>query len=376
MAATKLSLRLIGAAVMLWGTAAHAVPPRVLADSYQARQSDSLVDLAVDLDLGYLELVAANPGVDPWLPGAGTEVRLPNIHLPPDVPHKGVVVNIGDQRVYYFAGKDQPVESWPIGIGREGFDIPLQRFTITAKRKNPTWVPPPSVRAEKPDLPPSIGPGPDNPLGDYALNLGSSLYRIHGTNLPYGVGRRVSSGCIRMYPADIETLFNKVSIGTPVAVINQPAKLGWIDGELYLEVHPAGDQLDQLEETFDFDPRLDEAFEEQVARVAGEEVDRVDWAAVVQTWAHRTGLPVRITRVAGEDTLLDPLGPISEAATPPVAQADRSGRPSPAEAHLFRNDPYEKDWRRDRAEAPQDRSTSPIPLSRPQDRTAPGAGVW
>jgi len=168
------------------------------------------------------------------------------------------------------------------------------------------------MRAAKPELPASVGPGPDNPLGDYALNLGSSLYRIHGTNMPYGVGRRVSSGCIRMYPADIETLFNKVPVGTPVRVVNQPAKLGWIDGDLYLEVHPEGEQLDELEVNYTFEPQLAPEFEEQVARVAGDQVDRVDWSVVVRTWAHRTGVPMRITRTAGEEL-------IGEAPPPRVA---------------------------------------------------------
>ena len=326
-------------------SAAQAAAPRYLAETYVAKQSDSLVDLAVDLGLGFLELFAANDGVDPWLPGEGTEIIIPSTHLVPDGPHKGIIVNIGDQRLYYFPGSGKPMESWPIGIGREGFDIPLQQFSITAKRKHPTWVPTPSMRAAKPELPASVGPGPDNPLGDYALNLGSSLYRIHGTNLPYGVGRRVSSGCIRMYPADIETLFNKVPIGTPVRVVNQPAKLGWIDGDLYLEVHPEGEQLDELEVNYTFEPQLAPEFEEQVARVAGDQVERVDWSVVVRTWAHRTGVPMRITRTAGEEL-------IGEAPPPRVAAypGNRNGR--------------------DRAELPRSRTLPMVPDGTQQARPA------
>jgi L,D-transpeptidase ErfK/SrfK len=324
---------------------AHAAAPRYLAETYVAKQSDSLVDLAVDLDLGFLELFAANDGVDPWLPGEGTEVIIPSTHLVPDGPHKGIIVNIGDQRLYYFPGKGQPMESWPIGIGREGFDIPLQQFSITAKRKHPTWVPTASMRAAKPELPASVGPGPDNPLGDYALNLGSSLYRIHGTNMPYGVGRRVRSGCIRMYPADIETLFNKVPVGTPVRVVNQPAKLGWIDGDLYLEVHPEGEQLDELEVNYTFEPQLAPEFEEQVARVAGDQVERVDWSVVVRTWAHRTGVPMRITRTAGEELIGE--------APPPRVAAYPDARPG-----------------LDRAEMPRSRTLPTVPEGPRQTRPA------
>jgi len=333
------SVRAFGVVAALFAASAAvvspalAVPPRFIAETYAAKQSDSLIDLAVELDLGFLELFAANDGVDPWLPGAGTEIVIPTTHLLPDGPHKGIIVNIGDQRLYYFPGNGKPVESWPIGIGREGFDIPMQQFSISAKRKNPTWVPTASMREAKPELPASVGPGPDNPLGDYALNLGSSLYRIHGTNLPYGVGRRVSSGCIRMYPSDIETLFNSVSIGTPVRVVNQPAKLGWIDGELYLEVHPEGDQLDDLEVNYTFEPRLAPAFEEQVAQAAGDEVGRVDWAVVVRSWAHRTGVPMRITRAPGEELIGEDPAPrvVGRPADRDSAAMPRS-RPAPAMA--------------------------------------------
>src|SRR3546814_2332718 len=110
------SARIIAFLAAVCAAQAAAAAPRFLADSYVTRESDSLVDLAVRLDLGYLELVAANDGVDPWLPGGGAEIVIPNRHLLPEGPRKGIIVNIGDQRVYYFAGKDKPVESWPIGI--------------------------------------------------------------------------------------------------------------------------------------------------------------------------------------------------------------------------------------------------------------------
>ncbi len=292
-AALALTLAAPAAATPLVGGPGTA--PAVLAEKHIAVESDTLVDLAVQYSVGFLELVAANPEVDVWLPGAGTEVLLPVYHLLPDAPHEGIVVNVGDQRLYFFPGKGEPVETYPIGIGREGFDVPLGRTKITLKREKPTWVPPPSVRAEKPDLPEVVPPGPDNPLGDYALNLGWPLYRIHGTNRPYGVGRRVSHGCIRLYPADIEALFKRVSVGTPVTVVNQAVKVGWVDGELYLEVHPSGQELDELEAERQFTPRPLPEFEERILAAAGEQAHRLNWDVIIDAWERRTGLPTRIT---------------------------------------------------------------------------------
>ena len=215
-----------------------------------------------------------------------------------------------------------------------------------------------------------------------------TLYRIHGTNLPYGVGRRVSSGCIRMYPADIETLFNSVSIGTPVRVVNQPAKLGWIDGELYLEVHPEGEQLDELEVNYSFEPRLTPEFEEIVARAAGDQVDRVDWSVVVRTWAHRTGVPMRITRAPGEDV-------IGEAPPPRVARRaserrDPGGRGETSYSRLLPAVPDPTVPATERpigGSPPRGDATLPAPLRQPPltpwsprpsapPTRMPGDGVW
>ena len=269
----------------------------MLAGRYVTTKADTLIELAVQQDVGFVELAAANPGVDPWMPGEGREIRLPIYHLLPEAPNEGIVINIADQRLYFFPGKGAPVQTYPIGVGRDGFSIPLGRTKVTLKREKPTWVPPPSVRAEKPDIPESVPPGPDNPLGDYALNLGWPMIRIHGTNRPYGVGRRVSHGCIRLYPADIETLFRQVSVGTPVTVVDQPTKAGWVDGELYVEVHPSGQEADELEQERRFTPRPLPDFEERIARAAGDQRDRVNWEVVSRAWEQRLGVPVRVTGV-------------------------------------------------------------------------------
>ncbi len=254
--------------------------------------SQPLMDVARDHGLGYVEVLAANPGVDPWVPQPGLSLVLPDTHLlPATEARSGLVVNLGDMRLYDL---DRGV-SYPIGIGREGWETPLGRTKVVRKREAPTWWPPASIRAEKPELPRSVPPGPDNPLGDHALDLGFQLIRIHGTNRPDGVGRVVSHGCIRLYPEDIAELFAQIRVGTPVTIVKQPAKLGWIDGELYLEVHPSPAQAVDLEYgdplTADPVPGLFDL----VAKAAGADVIRVNWAAVEEAEILRLGLPVQVT---------------------------------------------------------------------------------
>ena len=212
----------------------------------QAEQEDTLPDIARRNNLGFDEIVAANPGVDTWIPGAGTLVRLPGQHLLPNVRREGIVVNLPDGRLYYFhdEGGRRVVETYPISVGRMDWKSPIGITTIVRKEKNPTWYPPKSVREThmKEDgevLPGAIPPGPDNPLGAYAMRLGipGGAYLIHGTNKPVGVGMQITHGCIRLYPEDIEELFSEVPIGMTVHLINQRIKTGWIDGALYLEVH-------------------------------------------------------------------------------------------------------------------------------------------
>lgn len=209
-----------------------------------ARHEDTFVKLGREYGVGFEELKLANPNVDPWLPGEGTEIVLPTRFVLPRAPREGIVVNVAELRLYYFP-KDEPdkVYTYPISIGRMDWGTPIGKTTIVAKAENPSWYPPESIRkehAERGDfLPRVVPPGPDNPLGKHALRLGLPGYLIHGTNRPSGVGMRVTHGCIRMFPEDIEALFKRVPIGTPVRIVNQPFKLGWNEeGALTLEVHP------------------------------------------------------------------------------------------------------------------------------------------
>jgi L,D-transpeptidase ErfK/SrfK len=210
-----------------------------------ARQEDTFSDLARAYGLGYDELVAANPDVNPWLPGADTPILLPTQFVLPADIREGVVLNIASKRLFYFPkmpeGQAPVVKTYPIGIGRVGWETPLGSTTVIAKAVNPVWYVPQSVRKEHAEmgdpLPSVIPAGPDNPLGTRVLKLNIPGYLIHGTNQPYGVGMRVSHGCVRLYPENIEYLYELVSIGEPVQIINEPYLLGELDGELIFEAH-------------------------------------------------------------------------------------------------------------------------------------------
>ena len=165
--------------------------------TYATRAEDSLPELARRFGVGYVELAAANPEVDPWLPGEGTQLVIPTAHIFPAGSRQGIIINLAEMRLYFWPRAGEPM-SFPIGIGTDDRETRMGRTRIVRKQAHPTWFPPPSVRAEKPELPASVPPGPDNPLGDYALYLDWPRYVVHGTNKPYGVGRRVSAGCIRL----------------------------------------------------------------------------------------------------------------------------------------------------------------------------------
>lgn len=263
---------------------------------YEVREDETLLDIARLHDLGFIELVSANPGMDPWLPPRGRTVLLPKEHLLPDAPRKGIVINLPELRLYFYGDGSEEPRTWPIGVGREGRETPLGSTSVVAKRKDPVWVPPASIRAERPELPDAVPPGPDNPLGSYALNLGWPTYVIHGTNKPYGIGRRVSSGCIRMYPEDIERLFGIVEMGLPVTVVDQPVKFGWFEGELYMEVHPTIEEGDELEAKGWFVPTPVPDLDERVIEEAGEDAPRLYWPSVRRAAEAKRGTPVRITR--------------------------------------------------------------------------------
>jgi L,D-transpeptidase ErfK/SrfK len=207
---------------------------------------DTLPDIARRFNVGYEEIVRANPGVDPWLPGEGREVVVPTRFVLPDAPREGVVVNVAAMRLFYYPapkkkGDPREVITHPIGIGKVGWNTPEGVTKIVSRKKDPTWTPPASVRREHlkngEKLPATVPPGPDNPLGAHMFRLGWPSYLVHGTNKPYGVGMRSSHGCVRLYPEDIEILFESVPIGTQVRVVNQPYLLGWAGERLYVQAY-------------------------------------------------------------------------------------------------------------------------------------------
>ncbi len=211
-----------------------------------ARAEDTLLDVARRHGLGYEDIVRANPDVDTWLPGEGTLVTLPTRYVLPHGPREGVILNLAEYRMYYYpvpeAGEPAVVMTYPISIGRMDWETPLGRTSIISKVRNPAWYPPESIRAEHAadgdPLPRIVPAGPQNPLGEYAMRLGLPGYLIHGTNRPSGVGMRVTHGCIRMFPEDIDYLFGNVGLNTSVRIINEPVKIGWNGDELVVEVHP------------------------------------------------------------------------------------------------------------------------------------------
>jgi L,D-transpeptidase ErfK/SrfK len=211
-----------------------------------AEYEDTLSDIARRFNLGYEEIVSANPDVDPWLPGKGARIVIPTQFVLPDAPREGIVINLAAMRLFYYPpagqGELQRVITHPVGIGRLNWKTPEGITRITAKTENPVWIPTPSIHKEYArngnPLPAVVPPGPDNPMGTHVMRLGWPAYAIHGTNKPPSVGMRGSFGCIRMYPEDIASIFQHVPVGTPVRVVNQPRLFGWRGDALYLQTYP------------------------------------------------------------------------------------------------------------------------------------------
>lgn len=268
---------------------------------HKAAFEDTLIHLARQNELGFVELRAANPTLDPWIPGAGARIILPKKHLLPEAPRKGLVINLAEMRIYYFKEEGKEPQTYPISIGRDGLQTPKGSTKIVRKADGPTWRPTKRMRDEDPELPASVGPGPDNPLGTHALYLGWPQYLIHGTNKPYGIGRRVSSGCMRMYPEHIKALFPQVPVGTPVTVVDQPVKAGWIGNQFYVEVSPNQEQSLKIEED-----GLVKAYEittedmKRISTKAGDHADEINWKLVRETVQEHRGVPVAVLKRAAD----------------------------------------------------------------------------
>lgn len=214
--------------------------------TYLVKADESLPEIARRYDIGFGAITAANPGVDPFVPDPGRRIVLPTEWILPDAPiRKGIVVNIAEMRLFVFShDRSQTVMTFPIGIGDQGKETPVGTFTIIEKIRNPAWNVPLSIRKERPDLPAVVPPGPDNPMGSHALRLSNPTVLIHGTNRPWGIGERVSHGCIRLYQEDIVRLFGMARRGTKVVIVHQPVKAADRGGRVYLQVHDEWDGRD------------------------------------------------------------------------------------------------------------------------------------
>ena len=267
-----------------------------------AAHEDTLSDIARRFNVGYEEIVRANPGVDPWLPGAGREIIGPSQFILPNAPREGLVINSAAMRLFYFPkrkpGENQVVYTHPIGIGKVGWKTPEGSTKVTRKAKDPTWRPGPGVRAEHKAngeiLPAVVPPGPDNPLGNRAMYLGWPQYLIHGTNKPYGVGLRSSHGCIRLYPEDVESIYEMVGLGEKVTVVNQPFVFGWHDDQLFLQAY------DVLED----DPRdwqkaqkklISKSLAQRIQTQLKSRAEAVNWEAISKLAHDPRGIPVSVS---------------------------------------------------------------------------------
>ncbi len=296
-----------------------------------AGKEDTLSDIARRFDVGYEEIVRANPGVDPWLPRAGREIVVPTQFVLPFAERKGIVVNIAAMRVYYFPpaakGEKQLVYTYPIGIGKVGWSTPEGSTKVTAKEKDPVWRPTAAIRkehAENGDPIPAVVPaGPDNPLGKFKLTLGWPTYLIHGTNKPYGVGLRSSHGCIRLYPEDIAQLYGMVKTGTTVTVVNQPFVFGWHQDQLYLQ---AFDVLeDDKRDWSKSQPKL-------LAKTLGAHIQQqlatrkesIDWQRVAQIAHDPLGLVLSVSKSEQTDAVVIAAAPHVENRIPDGSNWDGS----------------------------------------------------
>ncbi|MDH1262857.1 L,D-transpeptidase family protein [Pseudomonas sp. GD03944] len=260
----------------------------------KAKYEDTFADIGVANDLGYLEMVVANPGIDPWLPGEGAEIILPTRFILPPGPREGIVINLAEYRLYYYPKGQNVVHTYPLGIGREGWSSPVANARITAKTPNPGWYPPKSIReehaADGDPLPSYVPPGPDNPLGPYKMALSVPGYLIHGSNKKFGIGMRVSHGCFRMLNHNVLQLADMAPVGTSVRIINEPYKFGRSGGKIYLEAHaPLDDEgtdasvVDKHTAVINTLLKRDELGEL-----------RLDWEMVREIVASEDGLPVEI----------------------------------------------------------------------------------
>ncbi|HEU4627709.1 MAG TPA: L,D-transpeptidase family protein [Steroidobacteraceae bacterium] len=337
----RVFLLLIAAALALPARATEYVldenAPQVLGEvtTYTTVYEDTFTDIARRYSLGWEELIRVNPGIDPWVPGAGKQLVIPTQRILPSGPHEGIVINLPEHRLYYFPkpkkGEKPRVITYAVSIAKMDWHTPLGETRIVSKEKNPNWYPPESVRKEHAargePLPAVVKPGPDNPLGAYKMRLGITpgAYLIHGTNNPLAVGMAVTHGCMRMYPEDIEALYPLVPVGTKVRIVNEPVKVAFVNGELLLEVHPPVDSEGQT-----IEPDL-ELFSKLLDQALGPTVAAVHWDLAREVMQKANGLPTVVGLEADLDTPQTQTADAGEPAPGAPTDAAGNGAASPSE---------------------------------------------
>jgi L,D-transpeptidase ErfK/SrfK len=243
---------------------------------------ETLLDVAYRERLGFVAVARLNPGVDEWIPDPGTIVRLPTRFVLPDAPREALVLNVPEMRLYDFRVGPEP-EVFAVAVGDALDPTPLGEFRIGEKRVNPTWTVPESIRAEKPELPARVPPGPDNPLGSLWMTIGATSYGVHGTNIRWSIGRTATHGCVRLYEDEMRRLFDRTPSGTRLRIVYQPTKWGSEGDGVYLEAHP------------DLYERMPDALEAALAlpRAVGI-VDSLDLDAVARVVSEARGVPERV----------------------------------------------------------------------------------
>lgn len=259
----------------------------------ETRENDTLPDIARHFGLGYNDITAANAGVPAWTPRANSRVLLPLQFILPDTQRKGIVLNLANMRMFYYPKKQRDkVYTYPVGIGRDGWNTPMGTTSIAIKTPNPEWHVPPSIHREHAEkghyLPSVVRSGPDNPLGYYAMRLAIPSYLIHGTNKPFGIGMQISHGCVQMYPEDIEVLFKKVPVGMPVRIIHQPYLTAWHGDMLYLEAN------EPLEKWASSKLRLKKQVSKELRKIAKQYHVTVDWDKVDRVIQRADGIPTPV----------------------------------------------------------------------------------
>jgi len=257
-------------------------------------KGDTLPDIARHFSLGIDAIRAANPGVDVWVPVTGERILLPLSFILPDAPRKGIVINLAAMRLFHFKGDSKPlaVSTYPIGVGTVERPSPMGQMFVARKATRPTWHVPASIaedhRKKGDPLPAKVLPGPQNPLGEYALYLSKATYLIHGTNKPASIGLRATNGCIRLYPEDVKKLYENTPIKTPVCIVNQPYLLGQWNGVVYMEVHAPPEDLEAV--------KFDKIYT-KLRNMEKESGRALDWSKVKKTLAEARGIPVPLFEI-------------------------------------------------------------------------------